>query len=79
MAVPMYEDTREIVCLWMQEEKIAVGESGVRKIECYREMGQGSYIPWFAVYCNGEKEPRSRVNASSVDEVVYKGLIPQGT
>lgn len=56
--------------MWGESEGYLVGSSGVERIVCYGENGQGAVVPWFAVYKNGEI--MARVNAAQIDAVTYQ-------
>lgn len=43
--------------------------SGITRIVCYRESGEMSYVPWFAIY-RGDKLSK-RINGKWVIEVSY--------
>ena len=65
------EDDRPITTLVFPggESYWQVGASGVTRIVAYAEVGQGAYVPWFAVY-TGETLTQ-RVNAAHVEGVQY--------
>lgn len=48
--VSVMDDQRPIESLWAGDAVYTVGINGVTRIECYREAGQGGYVPWFTVY-----------------------------
>jgi len=56
--------------VWEDNSVIAVGLSGVDKIEAYGEPGEFRGVPWFAVY-EGPCLVR-RVNAATVSIVEYE-------
>ena len=68
------EDMRTIKRLWFpplsSRPAILVGSRGVTRIEAYEELGQGNYVPWFAVY-HGDVIVE-RVNAAHVASVEYQ-------
>ena len=78
----MLDDGREIECIyWEPDGEIRIddrgGVSGVTRIECYREAGQGGYVPWFAVWKH--EHLVQRVNAAQVTGVVYSNEKAEGS
>jgi hypothetical protein len=78
----LLEDKREIIAIYLagghcyyQVGDVLHGKK-IHRIECYGEPGHMVRIPWFAVYLEGEDEPRNRVNASMIENVHYKGTPP---
>lgn len=68
------DDTRTIgcisVCNGTASDLYCVGpRKGITRIVCYRESGEMSYVPWFAVY-NGDVISQ-RINGKFVMEVNY--------
>ena len=67
----IFNDKRVIESLQLPDgAMIGVGDMGITKIVAYREFGEYSYVPWFAIYTNDEI--LSRVNAKCVESVIYK-------
>jgi len=69
MVKDMLHDSRTIQAIWVEEgEGWSIGKT-VDKIEVYKEPGQEAYVPWFAIWKDGEIE--MRVNAARLESVVY--------
>ncbi len=65
-------DSREITCLILASgQKYSCFDGTVKRIEVYEELGQGNYVPWFAVRAFGGIV-LARVNAAHVEEVRYE-------
>ena len=70
----MMDDGREIECIYFEPDGLirtdaSGGKAGGTRIECYREGGQGGYVPWFAVWAH--EHLVQRVNAAHVTGVIY--------
>lgn len=65
------EDKRRIKAIYFSGEDnyYAVAVGAASKIEAYDELGQGTYVPWFAVY-EGDFL-KIRVNGAKVESVEY--------
>lgn len=73
---PMLEDTRNITALMLLDDSLTVGlfsgfPEKVAAIRAYREPGQSSYVPWFAIV-NDAGQVMARVNAAAVQMVLYR-------
>jgi hypothetical protein len=67
----MLQDKREIHGLHLDNCEIWVGAQGVTAIKAYGENGMHCDIPWFAIYREGSDEVHTRINAASVDGIIY--------
>ena len=73
MTEQILEDDRPITMLVFPGEDgsyYRVGAGGVARIVAYAEMGQGNYVPWFAVYTG--TTITQRINAAHVEGVYYE-------
>lgn len=52
------KDKRPIESVHKGDRTILVGTRGVTKIVVYEELGQGSYVPWLAVYAGDHLQLR---------------------
>jgi len=72
MVMKMLQDTRVIESIWLSARydlNWTIGKSKVDKIEVYGEPSQGAFVPWFAIWIDGEV--RVRVNAAKIESIVY--------
>lgn len=74
MSSSIMDDTREISCISVcngsASDLYCVGpRHSITKIVCYKECGEMSNVPWFAIY-HGEKL-KQRINGKFVMEVNY--------
>jgi len=68
----LLKDDRKILGLTLASgKKLRRFNGEIKQIVVYEELGQGAYVPWFAIYGFGGFII-ARVNAAHVEEVRYE-------